>query len=304
MNTPAYNIRNYRPADFNEYVRLKIAAEKLEPTGRCTSPRLLGDYLARPNYSPEQDLFVIENTGSLVGYMDSTPELTIGRVVLSCWVHPDHRRRGLASGLLGHALRRARESGARAAHININEDNSAAKIVLTKFGFSFARKFLNLGLDLSAFTATEASQAIGHYRHLRHGEEGELTRIQNRCFAGAWGYNPNTITEISYRLKRNNCSPEDVILAGDGDRISAYCWMRLIADGKEGQIFMLGVDPDYRGKLLGRGLLQAGLSYLKGKGAKTAKLTVDSNNKTALALYQSLGFRVRAGSLWYEKALD
>ena len=99
-----YTIRNYRPADFDKYVQLNIEVAKLELTGRYISPQLLRESLSRPNYSPEQDLFIVATAGNIVGYLDVTPEIGIGRVVLSCLLHPDHRRRGLASKLLGHAI--------------------------------------------------------------------------------------------------------------------------------------------------------------------------------------------------------
>jgi ribosomal protein S18 acetylase RimI-like enzyme len=64
---------------------------------------------------------------------------------------------------------------------------------------------------------------------------------------------------------------------------------------------MLGVDPDYRERGIGRIALLAGLNYLKSKGASIAEITVDSENKAARALYDSVGFRRWSGSLWYEK---
>jgi ribosomal protein S18 acetylase RimI-like enzyme len=67
---------------------------------------------------------------------------------------------------------------------------------------------------------------------------------------------------------------------------------------------MLGVDPDYRWKGLGRQLLLAGLSYLKNKGLRVVELTVDRGNTVAYALYKSVGFKLLTSSLWYEKKLD
>ena len=67
---------------------------------------------------------------------------------------------------------------------------------------------------------------------------------------------------------------------------------------------MLGVDPEYRGKGIGGELMQTGLAYLKSRGLKIARLTVDSENIAANALYHSVGFRESDTSLWYEKALD
>lgn len=133
-----------------------------------------------------------------------------------------------------------------------------------------------------------------------------LTDIQNRSFTGIWGFSPNATEEISYAT-HNASATEGIRIAMDGERPVGYCWVRIQENGRGknwGRIGMLGVDPDYRGKGLGRELLLAGLSYLKEKGFKTAQITVDSENTVAYALYQSVGFTHRDTSLWYEKSLD
>lgn len=307
MSNSIYTIRNYRPTDFNKYVQLIIEAEKLEPTGRCPSPEVLSENLYRPNYSPEQDLFVVETAGSIVGYVDVAPELLIGRVILNCFIHPDHRRRGLATKVHSYATYRAKELGVKVAHVNIAQDNVAAKSVLSKLGFRFVRRFLQFRLNMAKVRWQDIDRAAWQYRHLQRGEEDKLTQIQNRSLAGTWGYNPNTVEEIIYYTSLANCCPEDVILACDGDKIVGYCWTRIsyetATDERKGQIFMLGVSPDYRGRGVGKGVLLAGLSYLKSKGLQVAELTVDSRNQAACALYRSVGFKVRTSSLWYEKAI-
>jgi len=308
MNNSIYIIRNYRPTDFDKYVKLRIEAERLEPTGHFVSPEVLSESLYRPNYSPEQDLFVVEKAGNIVGYVDVELELLIGRVILNCFIQPDHRRRRLVTKLLGYTTHRAKELGVKVAHINIAQDNVANKIVLAKLDFRFVRRFLQLRLDMAKIHWQDIYQVALQCRHLQPGEESRLTKIQNRSFNGTWGFNPNSVEEISYRTNLNHCSPEDVILACDGENIIGYCWTRTIYEaGKNeiiGQIFMLGVDPDYRGRGIGKGVLLAGLSYVKSKGLQVAELTVDSKNQAACTLYRSVGFRVWASTLWYEKAIS
>ena len=117
MSDSRYIIRNYQPPDFNKFVLFNIKAEQIEPAGRSVSPQVIAEGLGRPNYSPEQDLFVVEIDGKILGYMDVLREPAIGRVVLDCWVYPEHRKRGLATQLLSRAMHRAKESGAGVAHV-------------------------------------------------------------------------------------------------------------------------------------------------------------------------------------------
>ena len=303
-----YVIRNYRPSDFKDYVQLHVEAERLEPIGRYISPQVLGYSLGQPNSSPEKDLFIAEIAGTVVGYVNIRPELGIGRVVLDGLVHPEHRRRGLAPQLFHKAVHRALGLGARLAHVKISEGNVAAKALLSRLGFRFIRRFLGLKLELSELHPPSTEHLGLSCRYLRRGEEDKLTEIQNRAFAGTWGYNPNTTEEIAYRL--SYCSPEDVILVCQGDVPIGFCWTRVnleqhAATGpSKGIIYMLGVDPHYRGKGVGRCALLAGLSYLKSRGMEVAELTVDGENKVAHALYESVGFSIWSISEWYEKALD
>jgi len=92
-------------------------------------------------------------------------------------------------------------------------------------------------------------------------------------------------------------------------RIIGYCWPHLVASRSfstsklRGRIHMLGVDPNYQGRGIGRFMLLKGLNYLKAQGVRTVELTADSQNKAALSLYHSLGFRKAGVSLWFEKKL-
>ncbi len=307
MSQSIDNVINYQPTYFKAYAQLNAEAEKIDPLRCFTTAHSLEERLYRPNHSPEQNLFLVETAGNIVGYVDITLELNIERAILNCFVHPDHRRKGLATKLLGYATDRTKQLRAKVVHVNISEENAAAKIVLAKLGFEFVRRFLQLRLDMVRVLPQDTHQAVPQYRNIQRGDEYELAQIQNRSFAGSWGYNPNTVEELVYELNLSSCSTEEIKLAYEGDKAIGYCWTRTICEiGKNeriGQIFMLGVDQAYRGKGIGKGVLFAGLSYLKSKGRRVTELTVDSENKIACSLYRSVGFEFHNSNLWYEKKI-
>ena len=248
MSDFSYTIRNYQPADFDKFVQLRVETEKYEPSERLVPPQTIIENLERPNYSPEQDLFVIEIAENFIGYMDLAPERTIGRVILTCWIHPEYRRKGLATKLLDYSMHRARELGARVIHVNIRADNVIAKNVLSKLGFIYVRRDFEMRLYMSRVRQKDLDRAASECRHLQPGEEGKLTQIQNRSFAGSWGYSPNTVEIITYYLNLGSRSPEDVVLACEGDEVTGYCWTEVYGNQKEGRILMIGTDPAYRGR--------------------------------------------------------
>lgn len=298
-----YKIRNYQPADFNFFVLLYQEAEQQEPIGRPGTPQAIMEKLSRPGLSPERDLMVVEKAGDIIGFMDTLPEMDIERVIVDCWLRPEHRRKGLGRRLLNFAMKHARKLGARFLHVVVSEDNAVAGTVLSKLGFEYVRRFLELKLDLNKVDRQELDKAFGECRYLREGEEETLTRIQNLSFADHWGYNPNTAETVAYRIGLSHHSPKDVVLACEEEEVTGYCWTE-IESGGQGRIFMIGSPPDYRGKGIGRKLLLAGLANLKYKGVNEVWLTVDSENRVACSLYESMGFELQMKYLWYEKSVN
>jgi mycothiol synthase len=306
MNYPPYHIRNYRPADFGDFIQLHIEAEMVGRAGSRTSLALLCQVVGRPGCSPSEDVFVVEAAGRIVGGASLTPELGIGRAILKCLVHPEHRRKGLATELCSAAERRAAALGARVVQGCFGADDSAAGGLAAALGYRFVHRFLELELDLCRAAESGFRDTDTGCRHLRLGEEAMLAELQNRCFAGTWGFNPGTAEETAYRLGLSDCCPEGVILVHEGNDLAGYCWTLVDAeadagDRRRGRIHMLGVVPECRGRGLGRRSLMAGLSYLRSREVELADISVDSENVEACALYDSVGFTARTSTEWYEK---
>jgi len=302
-----YIIRNYSAGDFDSFVELKIKAATFFPDVDYISKLLIREIIARPNYTPEKDLFVAEMDGKIVGYADVIPEKSINRVIWDGYVHPAHRRKGLGSELFKSVETRAREIGIDATHINVDKNNTLARSLLEKLGFKVIRDSYELKYDLTQFIPSDIPTTVS-IRHLEKGEEDELLTIQNRSFIGTWGFSPNTIDEITYTSGMSNSPYTGILLARDGDKPIGYCWTKIETINESAdidgiaRISMLGVDPDYRGKGLGRELLLTGLAYLKENDFHFARLTVDQQNEAAYSLYRSIGFTVCNTSLWYEKS--
>jgi mycothiol synthase len=55
---------------------------------------------------------------------------------------------------------------------------------------------------------------------------------------------------------------------------------------------VIAVDPDFKGRGLGRALVLAGLDYLWKRGLTIGMLYVDADNRSAVKLYVDLGFDV------------
>ena len=302
-------IHNYSDHDFDRYVAFHVESEQLDPRGRYVSAQTLQDDLQHPRFKPQTDLWLAVLNGKLVGSLTAIREPEIGRVLLDGCIHPQYRRRGIASKLLKAALNQIRASGIKSAQVSVLETNTGARKLLKNSGFAFIRHFVEMQLrldDQKLQTSIIAEEDISN-RRLKPHETRLLTAVQNRCFAGSWGFSPHSEEEIAYRLNMKSRSPQDVTLTFMRDRPIGYCWAVINAEEnesrreKKGMIHMLGVDPDYRRKDIGKIILQNGLEDLKARGVDVVQLTVDRENPAACSLYESVGFAVYAKTEWYEK---
>jgi mycothiol synthase len=114
----------------------------------------------------------------------------------------------------------------------------------------------------------------------------------NRAFAGhpdQGGWDRETLLT---REREPWFDPAGFLLHELDGRVAAWCWTKVHAAAHPplGEIYVIGVDPEFQGRGLGRALAWAGLDHLAGRGLTTGMLYVDGDNTPALALYRSLGF--------------
>ncbi|WP_440989771.1 N-acetyltransferase family protein [Haloarchaeobius baliensis] len=80
------------------------------------------------------------------------------------------------------------------------------------------------------------------------------------------------------------------LLAWDGDRVVGHTGFAP-DDGDEPE-FLVYVDPEYHGRGLGTELTRQAIAYAAAAGHRALRLNVDSDNRTAIAVYRKLGFAI------------
>ena len=80
-----------------------------------------------------------------------------------------------------------------------------------------------------------------------------------------------------------------------------YISCRLDPVRREGQIGLVGVSPEVRGRGIGKNLVLAAIGWFRAQGAREVTVVTQGNNRAAQRLYQRCGFLSRDLQLWYHK---
>ena len=307
MNT--HLIRNYRSADRERYVRFHVEAESICRCGDTFFLASLKGESPTPIEFSEDDVFLTEEQGRIVGACRVVPEPAIDRAVLMLLIEPGSLDTGAAAELLRSALTRADDLELAKVHADLREDNSAARDLFAGLGFRPVRRYAEMALELDSASIPESKHEELSHRPLEPGCEAEFTELQNRAFDGSWGFCPNTTTEIVQQLNAPGFGHDGVIISYQGEKAVGYCWTSEVqesapaSDKPIGRIHMMGIAPEFRGRGFGEYVLWSGLKHLAGKGIQTVELTMDDDNEAARSLYERAGFTPKTALIWYEKKL-
>jgi mycothiol synthase len=139
----------------------------------------------------------------------------------------------------------------------------------------------------------ERSGPVIQTRPFRPGldEEGWL-RANNRAFASHPEQGHWDLATLLEREKEAWFDPAGLLVLEAEGRVAGSCWTKVhtTTDPPMGEIYVIGVDPDFHGRGWGRALTRAGLEWLAGRGLTVGMLYVDAGNVPAVSMYRSMEF--------------
>jgi mycothiol synthase len=232
-----------------------------------------------------------EPGGPLVGYA----QLSRGHETwaVEVVIHPDHRSadQSVGTDLLRHALAEASRLGGGHVHLWVAKPTAESDSMAASCGLSRGRELYQMRRALPV----DGDMPRASTRPFRPGvDEAQWLVVNNRAFAshpeqGGW-----TLDTMLEREHEPWFDPEGFLLHEVGGRLAGSCWTKVHreTDPPMGEIYVISVDPDFKGTGLGRGLVLSGLDHLAERGLRTAMLYVDADNEAAVSLYRSIGFDV------------
>lgn len=224
-------------------------------------------------------------------------------------IHPAARGNGLGRRLVEAALKAAGDAGVPLA-IWAHGEHPAARALAAKLGLARSRVLFKMRRPLTRPLPPVDLPADVRLRSFEPGaDDVAWLQVNARAFAthpeqGKW-----TQLDLESRMREPWFDAAGFLLAvpaADPSKLLGYHWTKreLAADGTpgpEGEVYVVGVDPDARGLRLGVALTIAGLEYLARTGTAESTLYVDESNPRAVSLYDKLGFEVRATDVMYAR---
>lgn len=302
----SFEVCKFSWSGLESFTRLFNSVGGYESTPAAHSPDSMRDFLAQPSSDPQRDVFVASLEGTPAGFVQVSPELRIGRAVATGGVVEPYRGQGLERDLVAVAVEHSTGLGARVLHMQASASDTTAHDALRSAGFESVATYWNMRWEAAAAPPTELPHGYALRAFIPGRDEEALTDLQNAAFGDTWGFCPNTVEEVAFRVRMSRSSPEGILLITDSNRPAAYCWTTRSKNrfGSIGWISMVGVHPEFRRAGIGRAALAAGMTFLSKKGVEGVELEMDSENVPARKLYARFGFRKTSETTWFERRLD
>ena len=226
----------------------------------------------------------------LVGYA----QVSVGNETwaLELVVHPLYRslEAGVVSALLTRSTREIAAKGGGHVHVWLSTRDYDAIEALKLAGFTRGRTLIQMRRHLPL--EAEFQSDIQTRAFVCGQDEDAWLAVNNRAFAshpeqGGW-----TRETLSSRQREPWFDSRGFLLHFREERLVAFCWTKIHSNSEPplGEIYVIGVDPEFNGRGIGRSICIAGLNHLAAKRLPIAMLYVDAENHGAVSMYEHLGF--------------
>jgi mycothiol synthase len=249
---------------------------------------------------------VVTSAERIVGYASIWQRVEGLRFESDGYTHPEFRERGIGTTLVRAVEARAREQTSAGAKLRtaVNHANDAARRLLENEGYSPARYYWQMEIDLKPpLPAPEWPDGVSPRAFQPGQDDRAVHALVQEAFADNYDYSP--LPYAAWRtalIERDDFDPELFLLTTVREEIvgAALCPRY----ENTGWVRQLVVRHDWRRRGLGRALMKHAFAEFYRRGYPKAGLVVDSYNRTgAKEFYESLGMRVERQHDGYEKEL-
>ena len=252
---------------------------------------------------------LVEKDNQVIGYahLDQT-DLVAGPSV-ELVVDPSYRGAGVGKALLSEAIKICGKS----LRLWVHGEQEAAHSLAASFNFEKIRTVMQMSKSLTDIQPLPVLDKEIIIRSFLPGiDSDDWLELNNKVFKdhpeqGGW-----QLSDLNHRLSEEWFDEKGFFIVEKNKQVIASTWTKVHGehshdhDGEAshahpaiGEIYITAVDPEYAGLGIGKALTITALNYLKYQGLKDAMLYVDFDNKAALNLYDSLGFKLSSKDILY-----
>jgi mycothiol synthase len=304
--TDRFNIRHYSPeTDVSTLSQLLIEIESHDRDGENTSEEYLRSMSAWPNFDPDQNVWVAEADGQMVGFGQVLPK-TAKRCSIYIAVHPSQREKGLGSQLLNLVLTRASETQSKTGLVYANGYNSASTAFLQKHGFVVVGQSGTMFAPVAELPAIEVPVGYSLHRYETMADAGILVKTLNDCYRDMWGHQQEVESAERY-IEYYGVAGIHLLIDSNGDLIGVCAAKPAGKQDERGVSDLLdapGVIQKYRHQDFQRLMTLAVMHWLRGQGKRPITLEYWGDDEKTLNTYHELGFALVTQLLAYYKELE
>jgi mycothiol synthase len=252
---------------------------------------------------------LVEKDNQVIGYahLDQT-DLVAGPSV-ELVVDPNYRSAGVGKALLSEAIKIC----GKTLRLWIHGEQEAAHNLASSFNFEKIRTVLQMSKPLTDIQPLPTIDKEIIIRSFLPGIDSDAwLELNNKVFKdhpeqGGW-----QLSDLNHRLSEEWFDEKGFFIVEKNKQVIASTWTKVHGahshdHGSEhshahpaiGEIYITAVDLAYAGLGIGKALTITALNYLKYQGLTDAMLYVDFDNKAALNLYESLGFKLSSKDILY-----
>jgi len=301
----SFTIRHYVPEqELSALSRMLTEIESVDRDGEETSEEYLRSMNEWSNFDPDQNVWIAESDGELVGYGQILPRAQSYSSIYVV-VHPTHRRKGLGGQLLRLVLARASETQSKSILVYANARNAASNLFLNHHDFAVAGTSGMMIAPVADLPQAEIPAGYSLRRYPELGDPRVVVQALNTCYQSMVGHNQNVTSADRYM----NYNGEEGIhlLFDENNGVIGICAGKpkgkTDESGVSDRLDAPGLINEYRQQGLQRVLTLAVMHWLREQEKLPITLEYWGDDEQAIDIYRELGFALVNQQVTYHKGL-
>lgn len=235
--------------------------------------------------------YEIYDKETLVGYAHVDLSDRVYGPSVEIAVLPDYRRHGVGKKLIEKIIS---DFPGQKIRLWAHGLNTGASALASSCGFAQVRTLWQMRRSLISpiakpeFPSGLTIERFDLDKHLNYWLLANKAAFANHPEQGGW-------TESSLKMRMNEewFENEGFQVVLQGEEIIGFVWTKIDSTNraaKLGEIYIVGVIPNWQNQGLGKALTLTALTHLRNQNLSSALLYVDESNQSAINLYEELGF--------------